>query len=687
MQQRTLNILQKLLSGDEYLTVKALAEEFNVSKKSIYNSVEEIDQFLKTNNVELLHRNKTKGFKINNYVTNKDIIYPAIMNSINTYEKEYRIQYQIVNLCSNVESITIDSLANTLMVSRNTVINDCNKIRDDIKKLGLTLISTPFKGISIEGDEKILRDTIVNIIYSNSKYESNLLQKFIKEINLNDVEYIILSLERSLSLQFTDDSYKLLQIYLFIALYRVKQGKIITKEKQEESVLLTREYDVARVIYDKYFSCYKENKYNNEVIALSKLLLSLKSIRKTNKEENDLFENWFEYQKAVNAFLSKISVIINIPLQEDNDLFYNLVAHIRSAYYRIRYEYPIENNIMISLSKEYKETSKLVKDHISILEDSLFIKFNEKELDYIIMYIGAYIQNNKTDIEKQHVEKVAILCSSGISTSWILKKQIESEFNISVVGIYSKRDLEYLNQNDEIQYIITTLPYIKTNKNHLVVNSLLNDEDRKNLTKIFLNKNRYDDIYNEIIKISTNYIPKENINNYKKEIQAILNKNVVTKDKAIRREPVLKELMSEEVILVNQVVTNREEAIRLGGSLLLKQDLIEEKYIDAMIENVLENGPYIVLAPQIAIPHARVEYGSKGIGFSIMTLKEPIPFGHSVNDPVKLVVCLCAIDHQSHLLALSELVDILGNEVKLQGILNATTKQEILEIINEEVCL
>lgn len=47
-----------------------------------------------------------------------------------------------------------------------------------------------------------------------------------------------------------------------------------------------------------------------------------------------------------------------------------------------------------------------------------------------------------------------------------------------------------------------------------------------------------------------------------------------------------------------------------------------------------------------------------------MTLKSPINFGNKENDPVSLVVCLCAIDHTTHLKAMSELVQLLGDEEK-----------------------
>lgn len=81
-----------------------------------------------------------------------------------------------------------------------------------------------------------------------------------------------------------------------------------------------------------------------------------------------------------------------------------------------------------------------------------------------------------------------------------------------------------------------------------------------------------------------------------------------------------------------------------------------------MKEAVKTLGPYIVIAPGIAMPHARPEMGAKKIGMSLITLTQPVNFGHPENDPVKIVVCLCSTDSITHLKALSQLMQFLDNK-------------------------
>ncbi|MDF2505670.1 PTS sugar transporter subunit IIA [Clostridium sp.] len=103
-----------------------------------------------------------------------------------------------------------------------------------------------------------------------------------------------------------------------------------------------------------------------------------------------------------------------------------------------------------------------------------------------------------------------------------------------------------------------------------------------------------------------------------------------------------------------------------------------------MVENVKELGSYIVIAKGIAMPHARPEKGSKDIGLSLVTLKNPICFGNSENDPVKAIISFCAKDNISHLDILSELMELFEDEEFQQLINEAKEEEEIISYIQNK---
>lgn len=120
-----------------------------------------------------------------------------------------------------------------------------------------------------------------------------------------------------------------------------------------------------------------------------------------------------------------------------------------------------------------------------------------------------------------------------------------------------------------------------------------------------------------------------------------------------------------------------EEAIRKAGELLAKEGHVENRYIDAMIESYRTNGPYIVVAPQIALPHARPENGVKEACASMVQLETPIKFGSETNDPVKLIFALGASTSSEHLELLKKLMSLLENRDTVQQLLSAASYKNI----------
>ncbi len=145
----------------------------------------------------------------------------------------------------------------------------------------------------------------------------------------------------------------------------------------------------------------------------------------------------------------------------------------------------------------------------------------------------------------------------------------------------------------------------------------------------------------------------------------------------------LSELISEQTIALNVEAKDWKEAVRISGEMLVKSGSVEERYVDAMIAAVESLGPYIVIAPGVALPHARPEDGVIEPCMSLVTLKDPVNFGNEHNDPVKLVVSFGTVDRKAHVQALSKLARIIGDGEKLKKLMGAQETQEVEKVISE----
>lgn len=142
--------------------------------------------------------------------------------------------------------------------------------------------------------------------------------------------------------------------------------------------------------------------------------------------------------------------------------------------------------------------------------------------------------------------------------------------------------------------------------------------------------------------------------------------------------------LEEQLVKVGADAIEAKEAIKQAGKLLLDDDLIEDSYLDAMVNSYGKNGPYFVLAPNIAIPHARPEDGVKEASVSLIQLKEPVVFGHASNDPVLLVFGLGASSSEEHLTLLRKLTTLLNNSDNVKHLTEAVSYNDIKNIINME---
>lgn len=123
------------------------------------------------------------------------------------------------------------------------------------------------------------------------------------------------------------------------------------------------------------------------------------------------------------------------------------------------------------------------------------------------------------------------------------------------------------------------------------------------------------------------------------------------------------------------------EAIRLSGDGLVSSGATTAEYTEQMIKAVEEHGPYIVIAPGIALAHARPSEAVLTGGLSWVSLENPVEFGHPTNDPVTLVIGLAAVDHSAHIEVLKALASILSDRAAKERLESAVTEEEVRSIL------
>jgi len=136
-----------------------------------------------------------------------------------------------------------------------------------------------------------------------------------------------------------------------------------------------------------------------------------------------------------------------------------------------------------------------------------------------------------------------------------------------------------------------------------------------------------------------------------------------------------------ESIITHATVSDWREAITVAGDALVAGHVTTAEYTTEMIATVDELGPYIVIAPGIALAHSRPSAAVLRAGISLVTLAVPVEFGHPSNDPVSLVIGLAALDHDGHLSIMSALAGVLSDDDTVTELREATSSTQVQEIL------
>jgi ascorbate PTS system EIIA or EIIAB component len=139
--------------------------------------------------------------------------------------------------------------------------------------------------------------------------------------------------------------------------------------------------------------------------------------------------------------------------------------------------------------------------------------------------------------------------------------------------------------------------------------------------------------------------------------------------------------LPDTAVLLGRRAPDWRGSVRLAAEGLTESGSALPAYGDEMIRMIEDNGPYIVIAPGLALAHARPGPTVKADGLSIVTLTRPVHFGHPHNDPVSVVLGLATTDASQHLAAVAGVANVFNDERAVERLAAATEADDVRRIL------
>ncbi len=697
---RQCRIIIKIIDENNFILISTIAGMLHVGTRTVRYDLDVIDEFLKSKGLPTLIRKPKLGIKFPDVFSSEDETLKFIESlTADQYLllPEERIYHIINHLLQRQDYITINAIALELMVSRNTVLKDLVKIKEWLKKFNLSVDSVTKHGIRITGKEwnirKAQKELIinlpvigestqpesVNLSYRNEKVRLNhQIGKIFSDIHIPYIEQCVKKAEEDLETIFSDESYFDLVLYIAITIRRIRLHQEITISEDEFKFLqITKEYSTTVNLAEKLAEYFKIKISVDEIAYLTIHLLGSNGVSMAADEK----ENWPQLQILTYTIIQNVSRLLNKRVYDDQ-LFKGLMEHLRPTLYRLKHDIPLNNPILNEIKTTYDDLFAVIKEGLKSIENYTGKPLGDEEVGYFTMHFSAALERMNDVITTR--ADILLVCVTGNGTAELLSSKIEAIFDVNIVGKVPYHQVKAVIKQRHIDLIISTIPLEPMDIPYIKVSPLLKDADIENLKRYLTKLKKTDSMLEYLVGIIERHC---NVVEYDKLLDDLKTFMNITKCREIEENhsPMLTDLITEETIELNVEATTWEEAVKAGGELLVKNGMTAPEYIYAMIHTVKQLGPYIVIAPGIALPHARPEDGVKKIGMSLISLKKAVPFGNADYDPVKIVICLCAIDNSSHLKALSSLMNLLEDQDFISIVNHTNDKKRILDYIDSMV--
>lgn len=503
LEQRTAEIVKLLLQQKNFQTTNEIAKQLGVSSKTISRQISKVEEVLNSFGLRL---EKKSGAGI--IVTGSEVKRYALAEKLkSTKKREYtpneRRSIIIGKLLASGEPIKLFVLSSAVYVTDSTISNDLDKLEEWFHEQGLKLIRKPGLGISLLGDERDLRRTIVRYIYEHVGEEEllNLMQdnlddeenvqlaqvsKFLLELIgagiWRQLEQMIREMELESGYKFSDNAFIGLIVHLSLVVQRIKNHEAINFNAENFSrARNSREFILASKLAEKISSEFEIIIPDDEIFYIAAHISGARSrFTPANFGNFSMMDN-FRVVKMARQIMKNAAKISRRDIDKNQNLLAGLVNHLAPTISRIKMHLDIRNPLLGEMQKHYPELLTLTKKCVVEVEEELGEKLPDAEIAYIAMHIGAALADSEKFLHATH--RVVVACPTGMGTSRLLSSQLRANFpTLKIVDEVPilKITPDYAAEKD-FEFIISTVPISRVNCPVIVVSAALTEEDRKKI--------------------------------------------------------------------------------------------------------------------------------------------------------------------------------------------------------------
>lgn len=661
--------LMLLLENENPQSIQLIQDQLDISRRTVYYIVNKINDVFYDLRMEPINNKRGQGYYL---TSNQKKVVDSILHSDGTLQNlspDERVHYLICWMMYPKANIHIENIMELFDISRNSVFNDLKDLKSEIEKYDVSLYFDIKNGYMINGQvfsKRALLLYYLKILLKKIHYKS------IEFLDVSEVETFYSRLQQiSLKMHNEYDDYNLLAIACLLDIVHY------VDEKFDFSILELRDLEKTEELHmiDKYF----QDLNVHERLYLTIHLLGSKagSVIRLDDSQRDI--QLFELAlHLVDLFERQTSCDIS----EKNELVNSLYMHFKLSMYYYQLSIQISNTLLEDVKENYGNLYQMIKNLCESMDDEFPFILTDSEISYITMHFGGHLKQVQGKFYA--LIRVLIVCPSGISTSTLLKREVEDLYaNVTVIAATAAENIAQYKEN--IDFIVSTID-LDTDIPWIKVNAILTKDDKSKIASMMsLNMQTYKlnkDNFSGLFSIIQKYVDPTQMKNLKKDVYDYFREGNLIVDVVEEKQLRLKDIMYRDHLIRIDKDIMWDEAIRLASVPLLKTNIITENYINEMIGLVRDYGPYIVIKNRIAIAHAKTEAGANALGTALLINKKNIQFEDDLN--IHYLFVISSSNPKEHLQILKDISMLASDDIDLNALLDKNV-DEIMEFIKKMV--
>lgn len=633
MNNRQTNIVTILAEQKEWITGKELAKLLNVSDRTIRSDIDHIN---KNYQCSLIVSNQRQGYHIDEEILK--ILNIQVKSPIPQTPDE-RCVFIIQQLLFEKNEINLTILQSQIYVSDYSIENDLKRTRKMLEPYPKLKLIRSKNYIYLEGDELSKRKLYKDLLAAETQgnfLNINKVASLYKNFDLLLVKDILLEVFKEYNFSIKNMVFPMLVLHIGISIERMIKYNYIKTDRENKNLYESLEYEIAKTFFERVGRKIKIELVQDEIEGMALLLMGRKGSDYTTDLVN-LINKDLNTDKLIKNLLEDLSEFFGTNFMDDKELVTGLKMHIQGMIARAQRSLSIDNIFLQDIKRKYPLIFEMAIHVCRMIEEILGLTFNENEVGFIALHLGAASERMNTNRKY----RVVIVLPHDQAFASICEQKIKQNFKDSLDIVAT---LNYFEENEVLYYepdLILTLVPLQHSIDVMTIQ-----------ISIFLNSEDEISIYQAVKQLD------------KKRFQIEFNSKISS-------------IIKKEYFYANFEAEDEKDVIYKMCNKLEKDGIIPSCFKDNVLKREEMSPTSFVYG--FATPHA-LKAQSYSSTISVALLKNPVKWGLY---EVKLVILLAINEEDKSILFmfLEWLASVIGDISSFSKLLEAKDYEEFLERI------